>query len=176
MKVGDFMEDLVTIGQIIKNQGNKGEVRIYPLTDFPNRFEVLDKVFLVKDENILEKEIESVRIHNGKFIVIKFTDINNIGEALELRDYFVKISRELMVPLEKDEYYIDEIIDFKVKTKAGEELGILKSVQDTGGTDIFIIKGENKEYMIPASKEIIIEVDEDEKIMIVDPIPGLLEL
>lgn len=170
------MEELVTIGQIIKSQGNKGEVRIFPLTDFPNRFEALDKVFLVKDENILEKKIETVRIHNGKYIAIKFTDINNIGEALKLKDYFVKIPRELKVPLEKDEYYIDELIGLRVKTKNGKELGILKTVQDTGGTDIFLIKGDNKEYMIPASKEIIIKIDEDEKLMVVDPIPGLLDL
>lgn len=170
------MEELVTIGQIIKNQGNKGEVRVFPLTDFPNRFEFLDKVFLEKDEEIIEKEIETVRIHNGKYIAIKFTDINNIGEALELKDYYLKIPRELMVPLKEDEYYIDEIIGFKVKTEKGKELGILEKVQDTGGTDIFIIKGEKKEYMIPATREIIIEIDEENKLMIVDPIPGLLDL
>jgi len=170
------MDELVTIGQIITNQGNKGEVRIFPLTDFPDRFEFLDRVFLVKDEVTIEKNIETVRIHNGKYIAIKFTDTNDIGEALELKDYFVKIPRELMVPLEKDEYYIDEIIGFRVKTINGKELGILKSVQDTGGADIFFVKGKNKEYMIPASKEIVTEVDEDKKLMIVKPIPGLLDL
>ncbi|MGM0436687.1 MAG: ribosome maturation factor RimM [Bacillota bacterium] len=170
------MEELVTIGQIIKNQGNKGEVRVFPLTDFPKRFEFLDKVFLEKDEEIIEKEIETVRIHNGKYIAIKFTDINDIGKALELKDYYLKIPRELMVPLKKDEYYIDEIIGFKVKTNKGKELGVLEKVQDTGGTDIFIIKGKKKKYMIPATKEIIIEIDEENKLMIVDPIPGLLDL
>lgn len=170
-----FVEELVTIGQITKNQGNKGEVRIYPLTDFPERFNLLEKVFLEKDEVIFEKEIETVRIHNGKFIVIKFKDINNIAEALELRDFLVKIPRELMIPLKEDEYYIDEITDFEVITKNEEKLGILKEVLSTGGTDIFIVKGNNKEYMIPASKEIV-EIKKEKKLVIVKPIPGLLEL
>ncbi|MGM0409507.1 MAG: ribosome maturation factor RimM [Bacillota bacterium] len=169
------MEELVTIGQITKNQGNKGEVRIYPLTDFPERFELLEKVFLEKDEAIFEKEIETVRIHNGKFIVIKFKDINNIADALELRDFLVKIPRELMIPLKEDEYYIDEITDFEVITENEKKLGILKEVLSTGGTDVFIVKGNSKEYMIPASKEIV-EIKKDKKLVIVKPIPGLLEL
>ena len=169
------MDDLVTIGQITKHQGNKGEVRIFPLTDFPGRFEYLDKVFLVKDDNIIEKEIENFRFHNGKFIVIKFADVNNIGEAIELKDYMVKIPRELMIPLEEDEFYIDEIIDFKVETKEGEQLGYLKEVLTTSGVDIFLVKANHKEYMIPASKEIV-EIDQEAKIIIVDPIPGLLDL
>ena len=170
------MEELVTIGQIIKNQGNKGEVRVFPLTDFPDRFEVLDEVILVKDEISIKKTIETVRIHNGKYIAIKFSDTNNIEDALALKDYFIKIPRESMVPLAEDEYYIDDLIGLKVKTKTGKELGILDAVQNTGGTDIFLIKGEQKEYMIPASKEIITELDEEAEIMIVDPIPGLLDL
>ena len=170
------MDELITIGKITKNQGNKGEVRIYPLTDFPERFEYLDKVFLVKEDNTFEKEVETVRIHNGKFVVIKFSDINNIADALELRDYTVKIPKELMVPLKEDEYYIDEIIDFAVETNNGKKLGILKDVITTGGTDIFLVKGKYKEYMIPASREIIVELNQEKKLIVVDPIPGLLDL
>ena len=169
------MEELVTIGQITKNQGNKGEVRIFPLTDFPERFDLLDKVFLEKDDVIFEKEIETVRTHNGKFIVIKFKEINNIAEALELRDFLVKIPKELMIPLKENEYYIDEIIDFEVITENEKKLGFLKEVLSTGGTDVFIVKGNGEEYMIPASKEIV-EIKKDKKLVIVKPIPGLLEL
>ncbi len=169
------MEELVTIGQITKNQGNKGEVRIYPLTDFPERFDLLETVFLEKDDISFKKEIESVRIHNGKFVVVKFKGINNIAEALELRDFLVKIPKEYMIPLKEDEYYIDEITDFEVITENEKKLGILKEVLSTGGTDVFIVKGNNKEYMIPASKEIV-EIKKEKKLVIVKPIPGLLEL
>lgn len=170
------MDELVTIGKITKNQGNKGEVRIFPLTDFPERFEYLDKVFLEKNEELVEKEIETARIHQGKFLVIKFSGINNIGDALELRDFIIKIPREMMVPLDEDEYYIDDILGFLVETKAGKNLGSLVEVLPTGGTDIFIVRGGDEEYMIPASKEIIVKIDLDSELITVDPIPGLLDL
>ena len=169
-------QDLITIGQITTNQGNRGEVRIFPLTDFPTRFEFLDKVFLVKDDKIIEKEIEAVRFHKGKFVVIKFYEINDIGAALDLKDFMVKIPRDMMVPLDENEYYIDQIIDYSVETVQGKKLGKLKEVLSTGGVDIFIVRDENNEYMIPASREIITEIDEDLKLIKVDPVPGLLNL
>lgn len=86
-------EKMITIGKITKSQGNKGEVRVLPLTDFPERFEILDKVFLVKTNRKIEKEIESLRFHKG-FVIIKFTDINDINSAEEIRDFEIRIPEE----------------------------------------------------------------------------------
>lgn len=167
--------DLITIGKITKNQGNKGEVKILSLTDFPERFDYLDYAILVKGKDKLEKQIESVRFHKG-FVVIKFSGIDNIGQALELKDYLVKISADEALTLEEDEYYIDDLIGFSVVTITGEELGNLLEVISTGGTDIFLVKGQKKKYMIPAAREIITEVSEEKQSITINPIPGLLDL
>lgn len=166
---------MVTIGKITKNQGNKGEVRVLPFTDFPERFELLETVYLTKGDKILEKKIESLRFHK-KFIILKFNDVNDIGSAIELRDYQVKITEEMLLPLDNDHYYIDEILGFQVFTRDGQVIGDITEVISTGGTDVFVVKGSDKEYMIPAAHEIVIEVHETEKRMVIDPIPGLLEL
>ena len=169
------MQNLTTIGEITKNQGNKGEVRVFPLTDFPDRFEYLESVYLVKGDNKIEKDIETIRYHK-QFILIKFTDVDNIGEAIELKDYLIKIPEEDMIPLHEDEFYIYQIIDYSVMTKDGKKLGLLKDVMRTGGTDIFVVDGDKKEYMIPASREIIVKIDDQNQEIVVDPLPGLLEL
>jgi 16S rRNA processing protein RimM len=167
--------ELVTIGKITKNQGNKGEVRVLPLTDYPDRFELLDTVYLVKGEETLQARIEDIRYHKN-FVIIKLEGVNDIKRALELKDFFIKIAEDELLPLEEDEYYIDQITGFKVFTDEGISLGSLADVMITGGTDIFIVAGEDKEYMIPAAHEIIKEIDEDNQKIIIKPIPGLLEL
>lgn len=146
-----------------------------PLTDFPERYEILDKVFLVKTDRKLEKEIESIRFHKG-FVIIKFTDINDINSAEEIRDFEIRIPEEEVLPLEENEYYIDQLIGFEVMTAEGDLLGNIFDIIITGGTDVFVVDGKGKEYMIPAALDLIIEVNEQEKRMIVKPIPGLLEL
>ncbi|MFW5981963.1 MAG: ribosome maturation factor RimM [Halanaerobiaceae bacterium] len=168
-------ENLINIGKITKNQGNKGELRVLPLTDFPERFENLEEVYLSKNNQIIKKKIEKLRFHK-KFVIIKFNDINDIGQALEYRDYLVQIPETELVPLEEDEFYIDDIIGYRFYTDEGELLGELRDVLSTGGTDVFMVSGEEKDYMIPAAREIILEVNEDEEKMIIKDIPGLLDL
>ncbi|MFW6264482.1 MAG: ribosome maturation factor RimM [Bacillota bacterium] len=168
-------ENFINIGKITKNQGNKGELRVLPLTDFPERFEILEEVYLSKNNQIIKKKIEKLRFHKN-FVIIKFNDINDIGQALEYRDYLVQIPETELVPLEEDEFYIDDIIGYRFYTDEGELLGELRDVLSTGGTDVFMVSGEEKDYMIPAAREIILEVNEDEEKMIIKDIPGLLDL
>ncbi|MFW5998134.1 MAG: ribosome maturation factor RimM [Bacillota bacterium] len=165
----------ITIGKITKNQGNRGEVRVIPLTDFPERFLQIERVFLVKNSQMKKKTIENVRFHK-KFVILKFDEIDDIGAAFELKDYYVKIKEEELAPLLEDEYYIYQIVGFKVITVDGTNLGPLKEVLTTGGTDILIVEGNNKDYMIPGTKEIVTKVDMENEEIIIDPIPGLLDL
>ncbi len=172
------MSDLITIGRITRHQGNKGEVRVKPLTDYPERFKLLDKVFLQKSDKKdepVKKVIQKVWFQKNK-LILKFKGIDNIGEAIELKNYFIKIDEKDVLPLEEDNYYIYEIIDLQVETKEGKKLGLVKDVLTTGGTDIFVVKNEKNEYLIPASKEIIINISISSQKIIVDPIPGLLDL
>lgn len=170
-----LQEDYLEIGKITRYQGNKGEVRVKPTTDIPERFFDLENVYLKKEDEIIELEIEYIRFHK-QFVIIKFLEVNSIDEAEELKNYRVLIDESEKYLLPEDNYYIDDLIDCEVYLRDGEFLGTLTEVVDTTGTDIFIVKGEAKEYMLPASREMIIEIDIDAKKIIVDPIPGLLEL
>ncbi len=168
------MNELVTIGKITKHQGNKGEVKVLPLTDFPERFEYLNEVYLCKKENICNFQIENIRYHKN-FIILKFVGIDNIAEAINIKDYFIKIPEEKLIALREDEFYIFELINYKVYLKEGKFLGHVSDIRKTGGTDIFIVSGKNKDYMLPAAREFLTIEEKEEKI-IVTPIPGLLEI
>jgi len=167
--------DLISIGIITRQHGNKGEVRVLPLTDSPERYELLDNIYLVNGDNILMEEIEDIYYHK-QFVILKLAGINSIEEAAKLRDYIIKIKENDLLPLAEGEYYIYQLIGFKVITDQGDILGLLTDIESTGGTDIFHVKGETRDYLIPAAREIVIEIDREKQIIKINPISGLLDL
>jgi 16S rRNA processing protein RimM len=78
--------------------------------------------------------------------------------------------------LPEDNFYVSDLIDCEVYLESGRYLGTLIDVVDTSGTDIFLVQGQDKKYMLPASREMILEIDLENKKIIVDPIPGILDL
>ena len=165
----------IEIGKITRYQGNKGEVRVMPSTDIPERFFELDSVFLKKDDEFHELEIEYIRFHK-QFVVIKFFGIDSIEEAAELKNSKVLIIESEKYILPEDSYYVDDLVGCEVYLSDDTYLGKVIEVVDTRGTDIIIVKGEVKEYMLPASREMIIEINLEAEKIIYNPIPGLLEL
>ncbi|MGM0471654.1 MAG: ribosome maturation factor RimM [Bacillota bacterium] len=166
-------ENLITIGQITKHQGNKGEVRVMPLTDYPERFELLDQVFLCKDDHKKQVNIEAMRYHK-QFIVLKFVEFEDIGTAIEHKDYFLQIPQSESLDLPEDHYYLNDILDLEVFTTQGRRLGVVTDILETGSNDVYVVESKNQEHLIPGTKEVIVEVDLAAEKMIINPLPGLL--
>lgn len=171
------MEKLISLGKITKNQGNKGEVRVAPYTDDLRRFELLEEVILISPDQSEEisKTVEDIWLHKN-FVILKLKGIDNIGEALEYRNYEIKIKADELLPLAEDEFYVDDLIDLTVILPDEKVLGKVLDVIDTGGTDILVIKGETKEYMVPMSKKYIKEIDIKANKIYIDPVHGILNL
>jgi len=169
------MEDLVTIAKIVKTRGLRGELVADILTDFPDRFDHLKKVFAVKPSGeTLELEIEKFWFQKGR-IVFKFVGLDSIEEAEKLRDCSVCIAEEEIVELEEGEFFDWELAECAVETIDGENLGKVSELMRTGGTEILIVKGAKKDYLIPFAEAICVEVDIENKLIKVDAPEGLLE-
>ncbi|MBM7623544.1 ribosome maturation factor RimM [Sporohalobacter salinus] len=166
-------ENLIDIGKITRHQGNKGEVRILPLTDYPERFEFLEQVILSKDNKEEQVTIEEMRYHK-QFVVIKFAEFNDIGTAIEHKDFMVKIPEAQAVELPEDHYYLHDIIGLKVVTVDGRNLGEVTEILETGSNDVYVVESEEEEHLIPASKEVIKRIDLESQEMIIKPIKGLI--
>ncbi|MGM0445564.1 MAG: ribosome maturation factor RimM [Bacillota bacterium] len=171
------MKDLVILGKITKNQGNKGELRVTPYTDDLRRFELLESVYLVKPDHSkkTKKLIEDIWYHKS-FVILKLKGIDDIGAALKYRNYEVMIKEDELLPLAEEQYYIDDLIDMEVLLPDESILGKVLNVLDTKGTDILVVKGHKKEYMIPMSKEYIIEIDLENNKIYIDPVNNILDL
>jgi 16S rRNA processing protein RimM len=169
------MEDLVVIAKLAKTRGLRGELVADVLTDFPERFDDLKRVFAVKPNGeTLELEIEKFWFQKGR-IVFKFSGFDSIETAETLRNCEISITENEAVELETDEFFDWQLQDCTVETIEGVKLGTVKEVMRTGGTEILVVAGETKEYLIPFAEKICTEVDVENKLIKVDAPEGLLD-
>lgn len=157
------MKDLISIGQITKPHGVRGEVKVLSLTDSLQRFRELDKVLI----DGKEVAITSVKLQSDRAI-LKLEGVDNMDQADELRNKYLEVKRENAMELDEDSYYIADLLDCVVYDTDGEELGKVYQVIETGSNDVYWVKGEGKkDVLIPALKTIVEEVDiENGKIVI----------
>lgn len=169
------MEELVAIAKITKTRGLRGELVADVLTDFPERFEDLKKVFAVKPNGeTTELELEKFWFQKGR-IILKFVGFDSIEAAETLRDSEISVPEEDVVELETDEFYDWQLQDYAVETVEGVKLGTVKEVLRTGGTEVLVVAGDAKEYLIPFAGTICTEVDIENKLIKVDAPEGLLD-
>ncbi|MEG6566001.1 ribosome maturation factor RimM [Thermoanaerobacterium saccharolyticum] len=166
------MDDYLSVGKITSAYGVNGEVKVYPLTDHLDRFYDLDYVYIFDDEKKVQYQIESVRFIKN-LVLIKFYEVNDRNEAEKLKDKFIKITMDDAIELEEDEYFIKDLIDMKVYTDDKRELGVLKNVLKTGANDVYVVKTEERDILIPAIKDVIKDVDINGKKMTVHLLEGL---
>jgi len=157
--------DLVAIARLVKPRSLRGEISADVLTDFPERFDNLKKVFAVCTDG-KTSELE---------IVLKFKDFDTIEAVETLRNCEICVLEAEAVELEADEFFDWQLEGCAVETLEGEKLGEVQELMRTGAGEILVVKGETKEYLIPFAETICIEVDVENKLIKVDAPEGLLE-
>ena len=125
------MEDLLQVGIITSTHGVRGEVKVYPTTDDPRRFRRLKEVVLDTGREKLNLEIEGVKFFK-QFVILKFKGLDNINDIEKYRQKSLYVTRKNAVRLQRDEYFIADLIGLKVQDEDGTELGTVKDVIETG--------------------------------------------
>ena len=165
----------IIIGKISKLKGIRGEIKVISLTDNFERFKLLKEISVVgKNDKLDIFEIENVAV-TAKTVNLKLKGIDTRNQAQELKGREIVIDENQKLPLEEGNYYIYQIIGLKAIDENGEYLGELVNVLKNPGNDIFIIKKGKKEYLIPAVKEIINEIDIKNSKIIINKIEGLFD-
>ena len=169
------MEDLVAIARIVKPRGLRGEVVAEILTDFPERFDQLDDaIVLFPDGTRRDLKIENAWFQKDR-IVITFAGVDSPEAAESLRNAEICVTESEAAHLDEGEFFDWQLEGCDVVTSDGEPLGTVREVMRTGGTEILVVNGPEKEYLIPFAESICTEVDIDKKMIRVDPPEGLLE-
>lgn len=168
------MEDLLQVGGIANTHGVRGEVKVFPTTDDPQRFCDLKTVLLDTGHEYLKLEIQNVKFFK-KFVILKFKGMDNINDVEKYKGKGLWITREQAVELKEDEYFITDLIGLCVKNESDEEIGTIKDVLVTGANDVYVIeRSDGTEVLLPAIKQCILDVDLKERMMKVHILEGLL--
>jgi len=164
----------LTVGRIVRPHGIKGQIEILPLTDSPQRFKSGAR-FILRPPVAGRGSIllaETGKKKDKIFAKVDGVDDRNGAEAL--------CGCELLVSEVEGEkpagaYWHHEIIGCLVVTDEGRELGRVTEILRTGVNDVYAV-GEGREFLIPATREVIQKIDVDKELITIKPLPGLLEL
>lgn len=168
------MEEYFEIGQIVNTSGLKGVIKVKPFTDDITKFNNLKTIYISIKKELKEFKIEQVRF-NKNMVFLKLEGIDRVEEAESYRNLYLKIKRDKNEKLEENSYYIVDIIGSKVYTDFGEELGEVVDIFSTGGNDVYVVKDNlGKQILLPAIKDVIKNVDIQNKIVTVHLLEGLI--
>ncbi|RJQ31090.1 MAG: 16S rRNA processing protein RimM [Actinobacteria bacterium] len=166
------MRQYLAVGYVSQTKGLNGEVKVKPLSDRKERFSKSSKLRISPPvENVPFLTVKSACKHKDYFVV-RFTEVRSIETAQALCGHYLEVSADI---LKDDQYYVHDLIGIEVKTDQGKYLGVITEVKASKAHDIYVVKND-KEYLIPAVKEIVKKIDIPKKIMVITPTKGLLEL
>lgn len=159
----------LTVGRIGGAHGVRGEMRMHILTDSPDHLKTIKTVFLGERDTPIE--LESIRFPD-KGALIKLAGTDTPEAAAKLSGLNVKIAGSDAKPLEPGEYFLFQLIGLRVSNEAGEELGVVTDLIETGAHDVLVI-GERPDtpddLLVPNHPEFVLEMDPAAGTMVVRP-------
>jgi 16S rRNA processing protein RimM len=169
-------EDMVVVGRIARAQGNRGQVIVDPVTDFPEeRFKAGSVLHIRRGGEIESLTIEDARFHRGR-PVLDLAGVDSMNGAEELAGAELRIEPAALQPLPAGAYYHHDLIGCMVETPAGDRIGEVASVEGEPTGSRLVVRRGSAEILIPMVEGICSRVDIAGKKIIVEPPDGLLEL
>lgn len=165
----------VAIGSVVKARGLNGEIKVSLYSGDARELADFTTVIVERHGVAQELAVEHTR-PQGKFIDFKLRGIDNRDQAEACVGSEISVLKSQMPVLTDDEFYWHEMMGLTVKTDQGKELGTVTSLIATGANDVLVVTGADGEYLIPMIKEIIVQQDNVAGVLIISPMPGLLEM
>lgn len=169
-------EKLLLMGKIIRPHGLEGAMRVQSYAESHQSFLRAGTVILKVDKGEFhEFKVLSIRPHK-RILLMKLKGFRSFEEAERFRGAEVFIKKDFVRNPDRNEYYWYEIIGLKVYLSSGRYIGTITDIIPTGSNDIYISRDGESEVLIPATHDVVKEIDLEEKRMIITPMEGLLEV
>jgi 16S rRNA processing protein RimM len=170
------LDELIPVGKIIGTHGIKGFLKVFSYSGNIQSLLAAETVILKgKDGKLSEHAVKSVSAHSNGFI-LALDDFSDINQVLTFTGSELCLKRSQLPIPDDDEYYWRDLIGLAVFTDQGVDLGTVVDIFETGSSDIYVVRGSSKEYLIPAIADVISGIDIAGKKMIITPLEGLLDL
>lgn len=165
-------KEYLEAGKIVTTHGIRGEVKIMPYTDTPELLAEFDRLFIGKNKD--ELIIERSRVFKN-MVIAKIEGVDTPEAAEKLRNKPLYMHRDDL-ELDDDTYFIQDLIGIEVRdADSGKVYGTISDVMQTGANDVYVIKGSDREYLVPAIADVVVSTDIDENIMTIRPLDGLFD-
>lgn len=149
--------EFICIGKIHRSHGIRGDVILDPMTDFPERIRRGRSVY-VGNEHI-PLTVSRVR-QKPPFLLVGFNEIDDETKAAEFRNTFVYVKTTDLPKLPDGEYYFHQLIGLEALNAAGEHIGILSEILETGANDVYVIRRDDgSEELVPDVPQFILQID-----------------
>jgi len=169
------LKDLILIGHVIRPHGLTGQLKIVSYSGSEETFFRAGSVFLsLEKKELFENKVVSLKRQRSAYI-LRLSHINSIDAAERYKGAEILISKEFLKK-DRDEFFWYELIGLNVYLQSDKYLGVLKSIFSTGANDVYVVEGEEREYLIPAIHQVIKEINIIDKKIIILPIKGLLDI
>jgi len=166
----------VVIAKILRPQGNRGEVAAEIWTDFPERFQFVKDVWLQRlPAQPQTFTLESFWFHK-KRVILKFSGVDSISRAEELRECEVKIPESQRMPLAEGTYYQHELLECVVKDRQGRRLGKVSEIVGTEGNYLLKVSNDKGDFLIPFVQSFLVRTSIEDKELVCDLPEGLEDL
>lgn len=172
-------EGLVAVGRIIGAHGRSGEIRVKVTSDVPGRFETGQSLSLSRDGETTEDRryrivhSRSTGSKDNDVLILALQGLRFRDEALPLAGMWLCVPQSEVPQPEEGEYFHYQLMGLKVRTVTGEELGEVTEILETGSNDVYVVKGDGGEILVPALSKVVLEVDIAGGLMVVDVPEGL---
>jgi len=167
--------EFLAIGRIVKAHGTRGDVVVRPLTDMPDRFRKLRAAYLgVSAETARRVQIDRAAVE-VRGVRLHIAGVPDRTEAARLTGHYLFVDRAQRIRLPKGRHFVHEIIGLTVVDQNGAVLGTVRDVMKMPAQDVYVITDGAREFMIPAVKEFILELDTTSRQVRVKLIEGMLE-
>ncbi len=165
-------KEFLEAGKIVTAHGIRGEVKVMPYTDTPELLCEFDRLFIGKNRD--EIGVERSRVFKST-VIMKLEGIDTPEAAEKLRNKLLYMHRDDL-ELDEDTYFIQDLIGLEVRdADSGEVYGKIDDVMQTGANDVYVIKGTEREYLVPAIADVVVSTDVDGGVMTIRPLEGLFD-
>ena len=162
-----MLAEYLLIGEVLRPQGVKGQVKVRPDTDDPARFLGIEEVFLKKGVAYAPVRVEDVSVRSDG-VYLRLDGAQDRTAAEKQRGLLLYIDRAHARKLEENETFICDLIGCAVVDSRGKELGKVADVLQPGGNDVYVIKTPRGEMLLPALRHVIPTVDVEKGEIVVD--------
>jgi 16S rRNA processing protein RimM len=168
----DIAAGYIAIGQIVGPWGVHGDVKVNIHTDFPERFQSMEVVYVGPQAQPLR--VLSSRQHKGQ-VLLRLQGYTTPEATEQLRNLWVQVPETELISLPEGEHYVFEMIGLTVRTGDGRHLGQITEVLLGEANEVLVVQGDLGEVLIPYISSVVIQEDFSTGEIVIEPVPGLLE-